>query len=170
VHTRGKWHPGDHLIYLDEKLREIAAGRIKRLMVFMPPRHGKSELISKYFSAWYLGTFPDNHVILVSYEADFAASWGRKAREVLDELRDDFGVTVNKESSAAKRLEIKGHNGGMDAAEPMGLSLAKVPMCSSSMTRSKMRKRRTHLCSAKNFGIGINQPHLRVWNRTVRLY
>ncbi len=65
-------------------------------MVLMPPRHGKSELISKYFPAWYIGTFPNNHVILVSYEADFAASWGRKAREVLDELADDFGVTVKQ--------------------------------------------------------------------------
>jgi predicted phage terminase large subunit-like protein len=120
VHTRGKWHPGDHLIYLDEKLREIAAGRIKRLMVFMPPRHGKSELISKYFSAWYLGTFPNNHVILVSYEADLAASWGRKAREVLDELGNDFSVTVKQESSAAKHWEIEGHNGGMDATGAYG--------------------------------------------------
>ncbi|MGA9079826.1 MAG: phage terminase large subunit [Halobacteriota archaeon] len=119
-HTRGKWQPADHLIYLDEKLRDIAAGRIKRLMVFMPPRHGKSELISKHFPAWYLGTFPNNHVILVSYEADFASSWGRKAREVLDELGDDFGVKVKQESSAAKHWEIEGHSGGMDAAGAYG--------------------------------------------------
>jgi predicted phage terminase large subunit-like protein len=89
-------------------------------MVFMPPRHGKSELISKYFPAWYLGTFPNNHVILVSYEADFAASWGRKAREVLDELGNDFGVKVNQESSAAKHWEIEDHSGGMDAAGAYG--------------------------------------------------
>jgi predicted phage terminase large subunit-like protein len=101
-------------------LRDIAAGRTKRLMVFMPPRHGKSELISKFFPAWYLGTFPNNHVILVSYEADFAASWGRKAREVLDELGEEFGVTVKQESSAAKHWEIEGHNGGMDAAGAYG--------------------------------------------------
>lgn len=89
-------------------------------MVFMPPRHGKSELISKYFPAWYLGTFPNNRVILVSYEADFAASWGRKSREVLDELGKDFGVTVKQESSAAKHWEIEGHGGGMDAAGAYG--------------------------------------------------
>ena len=59
-------------------------------------------------------------MILVSYEADFAASWGRKAREVLDELADDFGVTVKQESSAAKHWEIEGHNGGMDAAGAYG--------------------------------------------------
>jgi predicted phage terminase large subunit-like protein len=89
-------------------------------MVFMPPRHGKSDLISKYFPAWYLGTLPNNHVILVSYEADFAASWGRKAREVLDELADDFGIKVKQESSAAKHWEIEGHSGGMDAAGAYG--------------------------------------------------
>ncbi len=67
----------------------------------LPPRHGKSELSSKYLSAWYLGTFPDRRVILASYEAQFAASWGRKAREVLERNAAGFGVEVSGKSSAA---------------------------------------------------------------------
>src|SRR5205814_1028310 len=68
---------------LDECLTAAAFGDLERLMVFMPPRHGKSETISRFLSAWYLGRFPDRRVMLTSYEANFAASWGRKARDLL---------------------------------------------------------------------------------------
>ena len=55
------------------------------LVIEAPPRHGKSELISKWLPAWYLGRFPDRHVLLSSYQHDFARSWGRKARGILIE-------------------------------------------------------------------------------------
>ncbi len=57
----------------------------QRIIVSMPPRHGKSELTSHYFPAWYLGRHPGHEVILVSYEERFAASWGSKARDVMRE-------------------------------------------------------------------------------------
>lgn len=87
-------------------------------MVFMPPRHGKSELDSKYFPAWYLGLFPDNRVILSSYEASFAASWGRKARDVLEEHGATLfgGVKVRQDSRASDWWEIEGRDGGMVTA------------------------------------------------------
>lgn len=90
-------------------------------MVFMPPRHGKSELVSRYFPAWYIGTFPDNRIILASYEADFAASWGRKSRDLLEEHGPSlFGVKVSSDSSAASRWDIEGHEGGMTTAGVRG--------------------------------------------------
>jgi len=83
-------------------------------MVFMPPRNGKSTLISECFSAWYLGNYPDRRVILSSYEADFAASWGRKARNILEEYgKTIFGIELSKDSTAAHRWDIAGHKGGM---------------------------------------------------------
>lgn len=82
----GSWVPAKHLTFISEMLSEVAVGNLRRLMVFLPPRHGKSELISKYFPAWYIGNFPDKKVILASYEADFAGSWGRKARTVLTSI------------------------------------------------------------------------------------
>ncbi|NPV30507.1 MAG: phage terminase large subunit, partial [Firmicutes bacterium] len=119
--SEGRWIPYDHLLLLNRKLVDVAAGRIKRLMVFMPPRHGKSELTSRYFPAWYLGTFPDKRIILASYEADFAATWGRKARNLLEEFGPSlFGVKVSPESSAASRWDIDGHEGGMVTAGVRG--------------------------------------------------
>jgi predicted phage terminase large subunit-like protein len=85
-------------------------------MVSMPPRHGKSEITSRYAPAWYLSLFPDRQVMLASYEADFAASWGRKARDVLEEWGPTFGLQVRQDSSAANRWQIAGREGGMVTA------------------------------------------------------
>lgn len=83
----------------------------------MPPRHGKSEFISKYFPAWFLGTFPDRRVILAGHEADFAMTWGRKVRDLLQEFGPSvFGVGVRRDSTAANRWTVDKHMGGMDTA------------------------------------------------------
>lgn len=109
------------MLLLNRKLVDVATGRTKRLMVFMPPRHGKSELVSRYFPAWYLGLFPDKRIILASYEADFAATWGRKARNLLEEFGPSlFGVRVSAESSAASRWDLENREGGMVTAGVRG--------------------------------------------------
>lgn len=83
----------------------------------MPPRHGKSEFASKYFPAAYLGMFPDRRLILASYEADFAMTWGRKVRDLLQEHGHSiFGIGVRRDSTAANRWSVDKHLGGMDTA------------------------------------------------------
>jgi predicted phage terminase large subunit-like protein len=80
----------------------------------MPPRHGKSEFTSKYFLAWFLGRWPRKRVILASYGASFATSWGRKVRDLLDDVGEEFfGISIRKDSKAADQWEIEGHGGGM---------------------------------------------------------
>lgn len=75
-----------------------------------------SSLASLYFSAFFLGTYPDKRVILTSYESDFAASWGRRVRDLLEEHgKDIFGITIREDSSAANRWDVTGREGGMVA-------------------------------------------------------
>jgi len=95
----------------------LAAREINRILIMMPPRHGKSSLLSQYCPGWYLGTHPDHHEILSSYESEFAASWGRKARDALASCGTEvFGVNVREETAAAHRWEIMKHAGGMITA------------------------------------------------------
>lgn len=109
--SNGHFTLPDHLALLTDRLCQLARGDIKRLMVFMPPRHGKSYLCSQYFPAWYIGAFR-GRVILTSYEATFAASWGRLARNVLTEWGPSvFGVRVAQDSSAADHWELEGAEG-----------------------------------------------------------
>jgi hypothetical protein len=49
----------------------------------MPPRHGKSQLISIYFPAWFLGRNPDKKVLMVSHTTDLAVDFGRKVRNLI---------------------------------------------------------------------------------------
>jgi predicted phage terminase large subunit-like protein len=117
VVSAGAYVPFEHLLLLDRQLTEMAAGRCPRLIVSMPPRHGKSETISRYLPAWYLGRFPDRRVMLASYEAQFAASWGRKARECLEAVGEElFDVVVSARSAAASAWELEGRSGGMVTA------------------------------------------------------
>jgi predicted phage terminase large subunit-like protein len=112
--TGGQWQAARHLSLLNRKLLDVAFGRCPRLAIFMPPRHGKSYLASQFFPAWFLGSFPSRRVILSSYEASFAASWGRKVRDVLTEHGEEvFGLKVRADSSAADRWDLEGHAGGM---------------------------------------------------------
>jgi len=66
-----------HRVIVD-KLEAVERGEIHRLMIFMPPRHGKSLLATQMFPAWYLGRHPDRSVISASYQQDLADDFGRR--------------------------------------------------------------------------------------------
>jgi len=60
---------------------------IGRLMIMMPPRHGKSELASRKFPAWVLGRLPNTRVIMVSYGADLASKNSRSVRDLIADTK-----------------------------------------------------------------------------------
>ncbi len=95
------WFPYRHLMLINEKLVDLAEGRITRLMITLPPRHGKTWLCSVNFPAWYLNRWPDRRVILASYGDDFAAEWGRKVRDLIDTNDAYLNIRVSRASSAA---------------------------------------------------------------------
>jgi len=70
---------------LEEFEQKVVEGKSPRLMLFMPPRSGKSTLASTQFPAWYLGRNPNHEVISCSYSASLALSFSRKVRQVLRE-------------------------------------------------------------------------------------
>ena len=117
--SRGRYKAAKHIWLLNDYLLKVSRGEITRLMICMPPRHSKSQTTSEYFPAWYLGKYPDRSVILTSYESDYAASWGRKVRTLVEEYGSSMfpnNITTRKDSRAANRWEIQGHSGGMYTA------------------------------------------------------
>src|SRR3990167_5395361 len=83
----GWYHRAPHLDMLDDYLLKLHRREIKRLMVFMPPRHSKSETVSHFFTDWWVVNSPDDNVILASYGQEKADEWGRSARDTLEEYR-----------------------------------------------------------------------------------
>lgn len=93
-------------------------GDIKRLMIFMPPRHGKSELASRRFPAFVLGNNPDRSLIGASYNSDLASDFGREVRNIVasPEYANVFETRLSRDSAAAGRWHVDNGEGGYVAA------------------------------------------------------
>ena len=75
---------GKHRRILGDLLMALADGKKDRVCVNIPPRHGKSQLVSIYFPAWFLGRYPNKKVLMVSHTTDLAVDFGRKVRNIID--------------------------------------------------------------------------------------
>ena len=101
--TNPLYQTAAHHRLIASKLEAIERGEIDRLMIFMPPRHGKSELASVRFPAWYLGRNPNKQIITASYAHKLAAKFGRQVRNLIAtrEYQQVFpGVTLAEDSTA----------------------------------------------------------------------
>jgi len=104
-YTNPGYEAAEHHRLIAEKLEAVERGDIDRLMIFMPPRHGKSELASRRFPSWYLGRNPDKQIIAASYNSELAGDFGREVRNIVGspEYSRLFDVTLAADSKAANR-------------------------------------------------------------------
>lgn len=100
---------------LDRELTDIETGANDRLIVQMPPRHGKSFLTSGYFPAHYLGVHPDRNVILTSATDELAMEFSDMARGLIAEFGWMFGVSLRKDRAALQSWKLD-QGGGLRAA------------------------------------------------------
>ena len=92
-----------HIEAIAKKLTEIENGKIRRLIINMPPRHGKSELCSKIFPVWYLGKKPKREIIVTSYSASRAEDLTRWQRNTCEDERFSHifpGCAISQDSRA----------------------------------------------------------------------
>jgi predicted phage terminase large subunit-like protein len=113
--TAGNYKRYRHIQFISRIIAQKVAKGGARLIISMPPRHGKSWLISRWVPAWFLSHWPGKNVILTSYEAGFASSWGRAVRNAIQEHSAALGVAVSQDSSAADRWDTTA-GGGMITA------------------------------------------------------
>lgn len=110
--TKGRWQPAEHLLYIASILaHEITLGDA-RIIVEVPPRHGKSEEISVHTPIWFLEHFPWANVLLTTYAADLATGFGRRVR---DAFLHDPGFLKTKIRDDVQRTDhfITTEGGGM---------------------------------------------------------
>jgi predicted phage terminase large subunit-like protein len=82
-HVYPGYKVGPHHLKLIKIFEDIAAGKKKRVIVNIAPRHGKSELISYLAPAWFLGKYPQKKIIMGSHTADLAVNFGRRVRNLV---------------------------------------------------------------------------------------
>lgn len=107
---------GRHLDVIDETLMKVSSGDLRRVIFTMPPRHGKSERVSKKFPCWHVGRNPGDEIILASYSVDLSRGFSRIARDTLTANTGVFDVTVDKNNQSAESWGIDGYRGGITAA------------------------------------------------------
>ena len=102
---------GRHHTLVAKKFEDIASGKIKRVIINMPPRHTKSEFASYLLPSWFLGRFPNKKVIQCSNTAELAVGFGRKVRNLVGSevyAKVFPNVTLRQDSKAAGRWATSG--------------------------------------------------------------
>lgn len=110
-HPRYKagWVHHDICARLEQFARDVAAGKSPRLMILMPPRHGKSQIASKLFPAWLLGHYNYFEVIACSYNVSLALEFSREVRAVVRSERYTKlfpNTQINTEAQAAEGWKL----------------------------------------------------------------
>ena len=99
---------GEHHKIFAQKLEDVANGKIKRLIINMPPRHTKSEFASVFFPSWLLGINPKLKLMQITHTAELAFRFGRKVRDLIDspEYKQVFpDVSLKADNKSAGRWE-----------------------------------------------------------------
>ena len=100
---------GSHHKIINKKFNDLASGKIKRLIINMPPRHTKSEFASYLLPAWMIGKNPKLKIIQATHTADLAIDFGRKTKNLVDEqnYRDLFDTRLQEDSQAAGKWKTE---------------------------------------------------------------
>ena len=100
---------GRHHKEIADKFNKIASGKIKRLIINMPPRHTKSEFASFLLPAWMVGRKPDLKIIQTTHTTELAIRFGRKAKVLIDspEYQKIFDTRLDPDSQAAGKWETE---------------------------------------------------------------
>ena len=106
-HVWPQFIEGKHHQKIAEKFNDIANGKIKRLIINMPPRHTKSEFASFLLPAWMVGRKPDLKIIQTTHTTELAIRFGRKAKTLIDspEYQQIFKTRLREDSQAAGKWE-----------------------------------------------------------------
>jgi len=122
-YTNDQYVAAPHHKLIAEALERVLNGDCKRLIICMPPRHGKSELASRRFPSYFIGHNPDKQIIAASYNSDLSNDFGREVRNIVasPEFGKLFHVKLSDDSKAANRWHTSA--GGMYVAAGVGTAI-----------------------------------------------
>jgi len=113
--SAGEWKILNHLSWITDQVQPLIVAGGARIRISMPPRHGKSLYFSKWLPIWWMTLHPTTaRVILASYEATFAAKWGRKVRDHFKDrglVRGDLSGANDWELTTGASMQSSGVGG-----------------------------------------------------------
>ena len=117
----GRYKNARHIQFLTDKAQQfveaVKSGKSPRLFISMPPRHSKSETMTKKYPAWVIGNNPDFEIIIASYSMDLARDFGKIARDTYREHSKSgtgiFNTVIDRDKSAGDNWGILEHRGAV---------------------------------------------------------
>ena len=100
--TDGAWIPTRHLLYIDKIVASALIKGNARIIITMPPRHGKSEYCSVATPTWFLDKWPETYVVLTSYSSDLATDFSRRVRDTMASKENENILRVRLKQDAQK--------------------------------------------------------------------
>ena len=82
-----RYKAGTHHVFMADVMMQVEAGAKKKVIMNLPPRHGKTELCTKRFCAWYSARHPEHDIIVATYNEKFAADFAAEVREIMASVR-----------------------------------------------------------------------------------
>lgn len=108
----GTWKTSKHLKYVIRKIEDVLSGKIKRLIINMGPRMGKSEITSKHLPSYILMNDPNKEIVTASYSGDLSASFNSIARDHFAEWAPILtSYTISKSKKATNHWGVEGFKG-----------------------------------------------------------
>lgn len=111
-----EWFHQEIALRLERAVKQVEAGEDVRLMIFMPPRHGKSDQATQKFPSWVLGHHPDWPFIIASYSSELATDFGQGTRDLMNRPSYAFIFDTRlREDTTAKAKWMTQEGGGYTA-------------------------------------------------------
>ena len=106
--NNGYWQPRDFDVLIIELLQYALQGRVSKILLGVPSRHGKSTLISKNFASYFLAHFPNDKVILTAYSQGLASEFGGQVKDVLNYYGNlsPYKVSLSTDSKAKNKFKL----------------------------------------------------------------
>ena len=107
-----KWIKNKHTTFLDNIIsNEIKNGDAK-IIINMPPRHGKTAFCSEWMPLWFLNNYPTKNIILATYNQNYATHLGRKVKDLINRYENILEINIRKDAKSANNFILQS-GGGM---------------------------------------------------------
>ena len=117
------WHIRHFDIKIAELIDAAIDGRVSKILLSVPSRHGKSTLISKQLASYFLSYYPNDHVILSAYSQSLASQFGGQVKDIINyygETLSPYNVKLSTDSHAKNKFNLQGYDGQMIAVGASG--------------------------------------------------
>lgn len=115
----GRFETPAHIQHIAQLLTQVESGDIRRLLICLPPRHGKSRIL-QFFAGWFMGRHPERHVITASHSAELSERNSRASRALVADDRWPFAARLSRDTQAQNRWSLDPDGGTLLATGVLG--------------------------------------------------